>query len=173
MQVHCDEGIANPIGPEPCVVGREAGGGTSLGEDSSLGKRRGICLARIRMERSHAPDPDPPAELSAEQRPLYDDMKAVIERNFTGFKAIREDGALIGPWTPWLRWPQYGGWDLVKALSLSPTLPRELRELAILVTGAKFHAAYQIYARVIGAERRGLSDDKRSRRSWPASARPT
>ncbi len=106
--VHYDEGIANPIGPEPCVVGREAGGGTSLGEDSSLGKRRGICLARIRMERSHAPDPDPPAELSAEQRPLYDDMKAVIERNFTGFKAIREDGALIGPWTPWLRWPQYG-----------------------------------------------------------------
>ena len=25
MRVHCDEGIANHIGPEPCVVGREAG----------------------------------------------------------------------------------------------------------------------------------------------------
>ena len=106
--------------------------------------------------------PTPPAELSAEQRPRYDDMKAVIEKNFTGFKAIREDGALIGPWTPWLRWPQYGGpiWDLVKALTLSPALPRELRELAILVAGAKFHAAYQIHAHVIGAERGGLSDDK-------------
>ena len=106
--------------------------------------------------------PIPPAELTPEQRPRYEDMKAVIEKTFTGFKAIGEGGALIGPWAPWLRWPQYGGpiWDLVKALSLSPTMPRELRELAILATGAKFHAAYEIYAHVIGAERRGLSDDK-------------
>ncbi len=60
---------------------------------------------------------------------------------------VGHDGALIGPWTPWLRWPQYGGpiWDLVKALTLSPALPRELRELAILVAGAKFHAAYQTF----------------------------
>ena len=31
MQVHYDEGVANPIGPEPCVVGREAGGEASVG----------------------------------------------------------------------------------------------------------------------------------------------
>ncbi len=31
MQVHCDEGIANHIGPEPCAVGREAGGEASAG----------------------------------------------------------------------------------------------------------------------------------------------
>ena len=31
MQVHYDEGVANPIGPEPCVVGREAGGEASAG----------------------------------------------------------------------------------------------------------------------------------------------
>ena len=106
--------------------------------------------------------PIPPPELSEEQRPCYDDMKAVIEKHFTGFKAIREDGALIGPWTPWLRWPQYGRpiWDLVKALSLAPTLPPAMREIAILVTGAKFHAAYQIYAHVVGAEQRGLPDGK-------------
>ena len=29
--VHYDEGIANPIGPKPCVVGREAGGEASAG----------------------------------------------------------------------------------------------------------------------------------------------
>ncbi len=29
--VHYDEGIANHIGPEPCVVGREAGGEASAG----------------------------------------------------------------------------------------------------------------------------------------------
>jgi 4-carboxymuconolactone decarboxylase len=107
-------------------------------------------------------EPPPPSHLSAEQQSRYEDMKDIIKKSFCGIKAIREDGALIGPWAPWLSWPQYGGpiWDLVKALTLSPALPRELRELAILVTGAKFHAAYQIYAHVVGAERWGLSDEK-------------
>lgn len=41
-----------------------------------------------------------PAELSPEQRPLYDDMKRGIESSFQGFKAIGNDGALIGPWNP-------------------------------------------------------------------------
>ena len=103
----------------------------------------------------------PPAALHADQRPLYGDARAVIAKNFTGFKAIADNGALIGPWNPWLHWPHYGGpiWELVKALSLSPSLPRPVREIAILVTGAKFHAAYEIYAHVIAAEQRGLSDD--------------
>jgi 4-carboxymuconolactone decarboxylase len=34
------------------------------------------------------------------------------------------------------------------------------REVAILVTGTTFHSAYQLYAHVIAAESRGLSDDK-------------
>lgn len=104
----------------------------------------------------------PPAELNAEQRPLYDDMRAGIEKNFRGFKAISEDGTLIGPWNPWLHEPKFGGpvWELTKALSTSPSLPRPVREVAILVTGAKFRAAYEIYAHVIVAEQRGLSDDR-------------
>ena len=32
MQVHCDEGVANHIGPEPCAVIREDGGEASAGE---------------------------------------------------------------------------------------------------------------------------------------------
>jgi 4-carboxymuconolactone decarboxylase len=48
----------------------------------------------------------------------------------------------------------------LKAVSFSPSLPRPVREVAILVTGAKFRAAYEIYAHVLIAERRGLSDDK-------------
>jgi 4-carboxymuconolactone decarboxylase len=104
----------------------------------------------------------PPAKLNAEQRPLYDDMKKGIETNFKGFKAIGEDGGLIGPWNPWLHYAKIGGpvWELVKALSSSPTLPRPVREVAILVTGAKFHAGYEIYAHVMVAELRGLSDEK-------------
>src|SRR5262249_60362029 len=90
------------------------------------------------------------------------DMRAGIEQNFRGFKAIAESGALIGPWNPWLHEPKFGKpiWELTKALSLSPSLPRPVREVAILVTGAKFRSAYEIYAHVIAGEQRGLSDDK-------------
>jgi 4-carboxymuconolactone decarboxylase len=104
----------------------------------------------------------PPAEISPEQRPLYDDMRKGIETNFKGFTAIRDDGTLIGPWNPWLHFAKFGGpvWELVKALSRSPTLPRPVREVAILVTGAKFHSAYEIYAHVLVAELRGLPDEK-------------
>lgn len=102
-----------------------------------------------------------PDQLTAEQRPLYDDMKAGIEKNFKGFTAIADNGALIGPWNPWLHAAKFGGpvWELVKALSSNPSLPRTVREVAILVTGAHFHSAYELYAHVLVAELRGLSDD--------------
>jgi len=103
-----------------------------------------------------------PADLSGEQRDLYDDMRTGIESHFKGFEAINDDGALIGPWNPWLHFARFGGpvWELVKALSDSPTLPRPVREVAILVTGAHFHSAYELYAHVLAAEARGLPEDK-------------
>lgn len=104
----------------------------------------------------------PPADLTPEQHPLYEDMRRGIEANFNGFRAIADDGALIGPWNPWLRFAKFGGpiWELVKALSSSPTLPRPVREVAILVTGAHFHSAYELYAHVLVAEAKGLPDEK-------------
>ena len=104
----------------------------------------------------------PPDALSDEQRPLHADMRAGIEKNFKGFATIAPDGALMGPWNPWLHWPRTGGaiWELTKALSFEARLPKPVREVAILVTGAKFRAAYEIYAHVIAAEQRGLPDAK-------------
>lgn len=101
-----------------------------------------------------------PSDLSAEQKPLYSDMKQGIETNFKGFTAMAEDGTLIGPWNPWLHSPNIGGpvWELVKALSTNPKLPKPVREVAILVTGAHFHSAYELYAHVLVAELRGLDD---------------
>jgi 4-carboxymuconolactone decarboxylase len=100
-----------------------------------------------------------PADLSPEQKPFYDDMRAGIAQNFKGFTAIGDDGALLGPFNPWLHEPKFGKpiWELVKALA---ALPKPIRELAILVTGAKFRSAYELYAHVLVAERRGLPDDK-------------
>ena len=100
--------------------------------------------------------------LSADQKPLYADMKSGIQASFKGFTAIDGNGDLVGPWNPWLSFPQFGGpvWNLVKALAANPKLPKPIREVAILVTGAHFHSAYEIYAHVLVAEIRGLSDDK-------------
>ncbi len=113
-----------------------------------------------------------PSRLSPEQKPLYDDMRKGIETNFKGFVAMDPDGTLVGPWNPWLRFPKFGGpvWELAKALSTSPKLPRPVREIAILVTGAHFHSAYEIYAHVGVAELRGMADDKI--RSIAAGQRP-
>jgi alkylhydroperoxidase family enzyme len=102
----------------------------------------------------------PPSALSDEQRPLYADMRAAIEQKFRGFSAMRADGALLGPWNPWLHQPKFGGpiWELSKAFFAS-SLPSPVREVATLVTGARFRASYAIYAHVLIAEQRGLADD--------------
>jgi 4-carboxymuconolactone decarboxylase len=78
------------------------------------------------------------SDLNPAQRQLYDDMRKGIETDFKGFTAIDDSGRLIGPWNPWLHFSKFGGpvWELVKALSSSPKLPRPVREIAILVTGA-------------------------------------
>lgn len=104
----------------------------------------------------------PPADLTSAQKPLYDDMKKGIENNFKGFTAICESGELIGPWNPWLAFPHIGKpmWELVKALSdpRTSSLPKPVREIAILATGAVFRSGYELYAHVLMAELRGLSD---------------
>ena len=103
-----------------------------------------------------------PSDLTSEQRPLYEDMRAGIGKPFQGFSSIANNGALMGPWNPWLHDPKFGKpiWELTKALSFSPSLPKPVREVAILVTGAKFRAAYDVHAHVMLAEQRGLSDEK-------------
>jgi 4-carboxymuconolactone decarboxylase len=115
----------------------------------------------------------PPADLNAEQKPLYDDMRQGIAANFQGFVNIRDDGALLGPWNPWIHEPKFGKpvWELTKAMVSQPSLPATVREVAILVTGAHFRSAYELYAHVMVAEHRGLSDEKLA--TIVAGQRPT
>lgn len=106
--------------------------------------------------------PIPPERLSPEQKPLYDALRAGIAKRFKGFRAMREDGALLGPFNPWLHEPVIGKavWELTEALSAQSSLPQPVREIAILVTGARFRATYELYAHVRVAERKGLPNDK-------------
>jgi 4-carboxymuconolactone decarboxylase len=105
-----------------------------------------------------------PAALNDEQKPLYEDMRKGIKSYFGGFVNVRSDGALLGPWNPWLHAPKFGKpvWDLVKTMIADPCLAPAVREVAILVTGAHFRSAYELYAHVLVAEQRGLSDEKLS-----------
>ena len=48
-----------------------------------------------------------------------------IGKSFHGFAAIREDGALMGPWNPWLHEARIGKpiWELTKALLSNQSCP--------------------------------------------------
>jgi 4-carboxymuconolactone decarboxylase len=113
------------------------------------------------------------AELSPEQRPIYDDSARASRTASRDSKASPTMARCWGPWNPWLHEPKFGKpiWELTKALSSSPSLPKPVREVAILVTGTKFRSVYEIYAHVMIAERRGLSDDKLA--TIVAGQRPT
>jgi 4-carboxymuconolactone decarboxylase len=103
-----------------------------------------------------------PEDLTAEQRPLYDAMRKGIASNFNAFKVEREDGALMGPWNPWLHEPAIGKaiWDLTLAMTANASLSDNVRQIAILVVGARFDAAYEIYAHIAVAEKEGMSPER-------------
>lgn len=102
----------------------------------------------------------PPDQLTEAQKPLYADMKAGIASNFNAFKTITDQGELIGPWNAWLHEPVIGAaiWNLTKAMTAQASLPDPVRQIAILVVGAHFDAAYELYAHIAVAERENMSD---------------
>src|SRR6202521_3207681 len=117
-----------------------------------------VVLARIEMRLPLISA----AELSPEQKSLYDEMRKGIASNFNAFKVEREDGALMGPWNPWLHEPAIGKaiWDLTMAMTANSSLPDNVRQIAILVVGARFDAAYEIYAHIAVAEREGMKRER-------------
>ena len=104
----------------------------------------------------------PPADLTPEQKSLYDEMRKGIASNFNAFQVEREDGALMGPWNPWLHEPAIGKaiWDLTLAMTANATLSDNVRQIAILAVGARFDAAYEIYAHIAVAEREGMKPER-------------
>jgi 4-carboxymuconolactone decarboxylase len=104
----------------------------------------------------------PPSQLTAQQKALYDEMRKGIASNFNAFKVEREDGALMGPWNPWLHEPGIGKaiWDLTLAMTANASLPDNVRQIAILVVGARFDAAYEIYAHIAVAEKEAMKAER-------------
>lgn len=106
--------------------------------------------------------PLPPQTLAPDLRALHDDMARQVAEHLAGFVSTRADGALVGPFPPLLRFPQFGrpAWAYIKALIEHARLPRPAREVAILVMGAARNARYELYAHERVAEQAGLSAAK-------------
>ena len=103
-----------------------------------------------------------PATLTPEQRTLSDKMTEGVRQHLHGFKSEQADGALIGPFPAMLHFPQFGAaaWEVFTALSAHTTLPKNVHEVVILVTGARFHSRYELYSHERVAAQAGLSEAK-------------
>jgi 4-carboxymuconolactone decarboxylase len=100
-----------------------------------------------------------PSDLTPEQRSLYEDMKAGISK-YTTFSTMSDDGTIFGPWSAWLHEPELGTaiWGVTKAMTRFRHLPEVSRQIVILVVGAHFRAAYEIYAHSAVARAAGISE---------------
>ncbi len=107
-------------------------------------------------------EPIRPDDLNEEQKALFDQIKGLTQAQKMGFTMAREDGALLGPFNPFLHFPQFGlaAWNVNVALSKHTTLPKPVHELIILVTGSRFSSRYELYAHENVAQAVGLSQSK-------------
>ncbi len=102
-----------------------------------------------------------PNQLSPEQKALYERNREQIAHGFTSFKTMRDDGALLGPWGVFLHEPSVGQahYDQISAISALKRLPEPAKQVAILVTGARYKAEYELYAHAAIAASEGLEAD--------------
>jgi 4-carboxymuconolactone decarboxylase len=103
-----------------------------------------------------------PSDLTPEQRPLYEDMKAGISAKYRSFRTMGDDGTILGPWGAWLHEPELGTaiWRVTKAMTRFRHLPESSRQIVILVVGAHFKAEYEIYAHSSVARAAGINDQQ-------------
>jgi 4-carboxymuconolactone decarboxylase len=114
-----------------------------------------------------------PDHLNDSDRAFYDLIVDGIAPSVRTFDTKSDDGALIGPFSAMLHFPQFGRptFDYTNALVEHSTLPKGPHEVAILVVGTRFNAQYEIYAHERVAAAAGLSAAKIATIS--AGGRPT
>jgi len=104
-----------------------------------------------------------PADLSAEQQPLYSTFEAMVEgEEYAGFEVRNSDGAFVGPWGVMLHFPELAQ-PLGRFINLAQQLSglsERARQVVILTTGARFNVAYEMYAHARLGLRAGLRPDQ-------------
>lgn len=99
-----------------------------------------------------------PEKLSPEIRYVHDEIANLIGNSQSQVNMIDENGALLGPFIPMLHYPQFGvpALSFLRTLDTHATLPKALREVAILTVGGFFGARFELYAHEIMAEAFGI-----------------
>ena len=103
----------------------------------------------------------PPDHLAGDQRAFYDRaLRQIQNGGFTAFRTQDDRGALLGPWSIFAHAPTIGQahYDQVEAITAMKLLPERARQVAILVVGAHFRAAYELYAHAATAAREGMDE---------------
>lgn len=100
-----------------------------------------------------------PEAMTPEVRYVHDEVINLVTKSQGPVSMVNADGALIGPFPPMLRHPQFGipALAFVRSLDNHATLPKKLKEVVILTVGAVFGAKFELYAHQIMAEHFGFS----------------
>lgn len=110
--------------------------------------------------------PQPPSSLPADQKAAYDHASSVASSIFgpNGKPFLYQDpstSAFLGPFAPLLATPTLVEpyLALVVAMGKLNSLPRNVREVAILATGSQYQAGYELYAHArVAKEKTDLSE---------------
>jgi 4-carboxymuconolactone decarboxylase len=104
-------------------------------------------------------EPISPETLSPELRYVHDEIAKLVTRSQGQVVMTDSKGALTGPFTPMLHFPQFGvpALNFLRSLDNNARLDNKVREVAILTVGAAFGARFELYAHEIMAEVFGLS----------------
>lgn len=102
-----------------------------------------------------------PDSLSPELRFVHDEIASLVSGSQGQVKMLDEQGALLGPFAPMLHYPQFGipALSFLRTLDTHATLPKSVREVAILTVGGLFGAKFELYAHEIMAKAFGLAPD--------------
>ncbi|MXN89843.1 hypothetical protein GR160_01255 [Flavobacterium sp. Sd200] len=94
-----------------------------------------------------------PEEMNSEVRFVHDEVVKLVTHSQGPVSMLNAQGALIGPFPPMLRFPQFGipALSFVRSLDNHATLPKKLKEVAILTVGAAFNCKFELYAHKIMA----------------------
>ncbi|WP_460605470.1 carboxymuconolactone decarboxylase family protein [Jatrophihabitans fulvus] len=103
-----------------------------------------------------------PDELDDDQRELHARLveTRVARGRRSGYRAMLDDGRLIGPFNAMLRAPAVAAAQLAWAEAVSAAgLDARVREIAVLTVGAEYGAAFVVHAHGAAAAGAGIGDD--------------
>lgn len=104
----------------------------------------------------------PPDSLTPELRHVHNEIASLMQRTQPRVVSTDERGALIGPFSVMLNFPQFGipALTFQRVVSSGTGLAKTVREVAILTVGATLGARYVIYAHEITGAEVGLPNDQ-------------